>query len=735
MKRVIFLFFLFGCILRAEDIIKKADESFNDGNFEQALGLYKEYLLYQPQGEFSPYAQYRIGEGLFKLEKYDSAEKSFKNVISLYPQSEDVKPSLSRLSDCYLKLNKKNEAIDVLKRLASEYPGTKEAEYATSILNELLPKKPTKIETERIKNAKELFEKGSYTGAYDQFLSFVSEYPYSTYTPYARFKIAESLYYQEKYNDAIKSYNEFLNLHPDAGYAPYAEYSLSWSYFKTEDYNNASKTITAFLEKNKDSKYYDSGLRLKEEISKKISEKEMGELFSSAKENLQKKDLEKAKASLEKLLEKYPDCKYKKEANNLLSEINEKLAKESTGKIKELYDNGVENLKNGKYDEAIECFQRLIRDFPETEYTNLAKEGIIKANKEKCEEEASLKYNEGLKLKDEGKENEARIKFQEVISSYPTTNYAKMSQEKLDELASKKEEKDAESLYKQAIQSLNEKNYSNALEIFQKICLLYPNSIYRDLSQERIKKIKDEMAEERQKAQFDIAFKYYELGEYKECARILQNIISIWPSGVYTEKAKNILSEISDKLNEEDAESLFKMAQSYYENNEYDKAFSTFKKIVELYPQSSYAKAGLLAMGRLNERIANEKAKKIYDVGKSLLFQKKYDEAGEKFDNVLSLYPTSYWAAYAQYSKGEVYFEMKDYQNAILNWQGLEEKFPESNLVPDALYHIAGAYSLLNMKEDSVKTYKRLLLEYPESIYSKGQLRVLITEKIKEMEK
>ncbi|MEW6679560.1 MAG: tetratricopeptide repeat protein [bacterium] len=735
MKKAIFLFFLFIRLLRAEDTIKKADEGFNNGNFEAAIGLYKEYLLYQPQGEFSPLAQYRIGEGLFKLEKYDEAEKGFKNVLFLYPESEYVKPSLSRLGDCYLKLNKKKEAIEVLKRLVIEYPGTKEAEYATSQLNDFLPKKPTKDETEKIKNAKQLFEKGSYTGSYDKFLSFIKEYPYSTYTPYARFKIAESLYYQEKYPDAIKGYNEFLALHPDTTYTPYAEYSLAWSYFKIQDYDNALNSIKGFLEKNKGEKYYDSGLRLKSEAEKKLEEKKTSELFSLAKESLQKKDLEKAKASLEELLEKYPDCKYKKEVSNLLLEINEKLAEESILRIKELYDNGTNYLKNGKYDEAIGCFQRLIRDFAETEYTNLSREGIIKANKEKYEREAGLKYNEGLKLEKEGKEREARIAFQAVISSYPTTDYAKRSQEKLDELASKKEEKDAESLYKQAISLLNEKDYSRALEMFQKITLLYPDSIYTSLSNERIKKIKDEMSEERQKAQFDIAFKYYELGEYKECARILQNIISIWPSGVYTEKAKNILSEISLKLNSEDAGSLFKMAQSYYENNEYNKAFDTFKKVVELYPQTSYAKAGLLAMGRLNEKIANEKAKEIYDSGKSLQFQKKYDEAHEKFNEILSQYPTSYWADYAQYSKGETYFEMKDYQNAIIQWQGLEEKFKEGSLIPDALYHIAGAYSLLNMKEEAVKTYKRLLLEYPESIYSKGQLRVMIEEKIKELEK
>ncbi len=732
MKKVFFLLLFLSGILKSEEtFISKADTSFNNGNFKEALELYKEYLLSAPEGEFAPLAQYRIGEGLFQLEKYAEAKKGFNRVISIFPKSEYVKPSLSRLGDCYLKLNKKLEAIEAYQRLKNEFPDTKEGEYALSQLSGLLPKKPTKDEIEKIKVAKELFEKGSYTGSYDKFLSFIKDYKNSTYTPYARFKLGESLYYQEKYDDAIKSYNDFLISYPDTPYSSYAEYSLSFCYFKIGDFDNASKTITGFLEKNKTSKYYKSAARLKDEVSKKIGEKEVDVLFNSCKNYFKEKNLEKAKAGLDELLEKYPDNRYKKEAKSLLSEINEKLAEKSGQVIKELYDRGENYLKEKKYDAAIDCFQRLVRDFPETDYTNLGSVGLLKANKEKLEDEAGLKYNEGLTYEAEGKEHDARIIFQGVISRFPTTDYAKKSQERLDSLANKKEERNAESLYKEGVSLLKNGNYEAALGLFEKIIVLYPSSIYSELSKKRRDKIKEKIGEDRQKSQFEIAMKYYELGEYKESAKILQNIISIWPSGTWATKAKNVFSEISDKLNEEDASSLFKMAQSYYENNEFDKAFDVFKKIVELYPQSRFAKVSILAMGRLNEKIANEKAKEIFDIGQNLMFQKKYDESYERFDKVSKEYPTSYWAQYAQYEKGECNFLKNDYQNAILEWQGVITQFPESSLASDALYHIAGSYALLNMKEDASKMYKRLLLEYPESIYAKGQLRSLITEKIK----
>lgn len=733
MKRCFFLLLFVGKLL-GEDLLLKGDKSFNDAKFEEAIKYYNEYLMSIPLSEDASDVYYKIGEALFKLEKFSDASEKFKNIISLYPQSQLIKSSLLRLGDCYVKLNKKEKAIATYERLKSEYPETEEAKEAISRLNDLLPKKPTRDEIERIKEAKALFEKGSYTAAYNKFLSFINDYPHSTYTSYARFKIGESLYYQGKYDDAIKAYKDFLK-NPDSRYAPYVEYSLSFAYFKTGNYKEGSKTIGHFLEKHKDSKYYEAGLRLSSEISRVLKEKEADLLFNDAKAYFKKKQLETSKAKLDELIKTYPDYKYKNEAKALLSEINEVLAEKSTLRIKELYDKGIEQLSKKQYKGAIEVFERIIRDFPETEYTNLSREALLKANKGKLEDDAYIKYNEGLNCLEGGKEDEARALFQAVISDFPTTDYCKKAQERLNELALKDEEKEASSLYKEGISLLRDGNYSSSLEHFEKLIALYPSSIYASLSKEKVNQIKGIKSSESQKRQYEIAMKYYELGEYNEAYNILNNIVSIWKDTEYAKKAKNVISKISDKLTEEDASTLFKMAQSYYENNDYDKAFSLFKKIVELYPQSRYANASILAMGKLNEKIANDLAKKIYDSGASLLFQKKYEQAIEAFDNVLSSYPTSYWVPHSQYLKGEAMFLKKDYEGAILAWQGIITQFKESSLAPDALYHIAESYRLLNMKSDAASAYKRLLLEYPESIYARGQLRVLITERIKELER
>ncbi|HAW50265.1 TPA: hypothetical protein DCX16_04895 [bacterium] len=732
MKKVLFFFIFFASLcLSQEDYILKGDLAFEESDFPSAISHYKDYLKLEPDGEFAPIAQYRISESLYQLGRFNDAIKEFEKLISIYPQSEYVKPSLSRLGDCYLKQGRKDSAIKVFTQIKKRFPETIESAYAESRLDELKEKPPSPKEIAKIKKARELFNKKAYPESYNEFISFIDEYPNSTYTLYAKFKIGECLYYQEKYDEAIPAYKDFISSYPDTPYTPYADYALSWAYYKVGNFELASATISSFLKKYKDTKYHPSANMLFDEIKKKFEEKEIEDLFNLGKKAYREKDLAKAKTYLETLENKYPKNKYTKEAKNLISEINEKLAEFAVPKIKALYENGEEKLKEKRYDEAISIFQKIIVNFPETEYTDLARLGISKAKKEKIEDEAKTKLEEIKSIPFD----EAKVKYQEIISRYPTTDVAKEVEAELFKQEEKSQKEYVENLYKQALSLLQEGEISSAKELFQRIVILYYNSNYADFSRERLDEIRKKEDSERQARQFDIAWKYYELGEYKEAVRILNQITAIWPDSVYAERAENILSEISGKITEESASSIFKMAQSYYENKKYDKAFEVFRKIVELYPQTRFAKASLLAMERLNEQIANERSKEIYDAGKNYQFQKKYNEALEKFDKILYEYQTSYWAPHSQYAKAEIYFETRNFQNALIEYQGLAEMFPESPLVPHSLYHIADCYVLLGMKEDAVSTYRKLLINYPDSIYAKGQLRVMIAEKIRELEK
>jgi TolA-binding protein len=296
-----------------------------------------------------------------------------------------------------------------------------------------------------------------------------------------------------------------------------------------------------------------------------------------------------------------------------------------------------------------------------------------------------------------------------------------------------KEEREAEALYKEGLSLMKEESFTEAIERFNEVIIAFPTSDYTEPCKKKIAEAKERLKEKETARRFEIAMNYYKLGDHREAIARLQQIIASTPEGTYTEKARTMLKHLAEQKEEESAAEIFRTAQDYYERREYDKAFSWFKKVVDLYPQTRYAKSSVVIMAQINERLSNQKAKRIYDEAKEFQFKGKYNEAIKRLDHLLSEYPNSYWAPYAQYTKAEVWYEMGEYQEALFSWQRMEEVFSDSDLIPHSLYHIADCLIRLKRNREAAETYAKLLLSYPDSIYAKGEIRALIEERIERL--
>jgi tol-pal system protein YbgF len=101
--------------------------------------------------------------------------------------------------------------------------------------------------------------------------------------------------------------------------------------------------------------------------------------------------------------------------------------------------------------------------------------------------------------------------------------------------------------------------------------------------------------------------------------------------------------------------------------------------------------------------------------GHTLLDQKKYDEASEKFKAVLSKGKQGKESAEAYYGLGEVEYAKKNYNKAILQYSKVQDASAQSTRIPSALLKIALSFQHMNRSKEAKGFFDELLDRFPKS--------------------
>lgn len=107
-----------------------------------------------------------------------------------------------------------------------------------------------------------------------------------------------------------------------------------------------------------------------------------------------------------------------------------------------------------------------------------------------------------------------------------------------------------------------------------------------------------------------------------------------------------------------------------------------------------------------------------FEDAKSSFSSKNYEGAVEQ----LTVYLKSTKGKYteeATYLRGESYFQMKQYQKAIVDFSKFPEKYSRSTYMPRCLLRIGQSFDALGMKEDAAGFYQELVEKYPKSSEAK----------------
>ena len=115
--------------------------------------------------------------------------------------------------------------------------------------------------------------------------------------------------------------------------------------------------------------------------------------------------------------------------------------------------------------------------------------------------------------------------------------------------------------------------------------------------------------------------------------------------------------------------------------------------------------------------------KKTEDNGPAALYEsayasfkgKKYKEARERFNALITKYPRDGLVGNAHFWIGEAYFAEKDFENAILAYETLIKGYPRNDKIPGALYKQGLSFMELGDKKTAKVIFDKIIERYPDA--------------------
>ena len=100
-----------------------------------------------------------------------------------------------------------------------------------------------------------------------------------------------------------------------------------------------------------------------------------------------------------------------------------------------------------------------------------------------------------------------------------------------------------------------------------------------------------------------------------------------------------------------------------------------------------------------------------------------------KFEGFLKQYPNTELSGNAQFWIGETYYQKRDFEKAILEYEKAVTQYPESGKIPAALFKQALAFLELGDKTDAGGLFRKVIERYPHSDEAKMAKKKLETIK------
>jgi tol-pal system protein YbgF len=118
-------------------LYESAFDSLKEGRYAEAARRFQTFLDQYPSGEYSPNAQYWLGESYYVTQNYQIALESFQRLLGQFPSSNKAPDALLKVGYCHYELKQWPQAESTLNQVVQQYPDTTVARLAQGRLRAL----------------------------------------------------------------------------------------------------------------------------------------------------------------------------------------------------------------------------------------------------------------------------------------------------------------------------------------------------------------------------------------------------------------------------------------------------------------------------------------------------------------------------------------------------------------------------------------------------------------------
>ncbi|NJD21972.1 MAG: tetratricopeptide repeat protein [Melioribacter sp.] len=355
-----------------EYTLRLADSYFGMKNFAKASAIYRELFSKEKTVLNNDLAYYQYGQSLFKSGKANEAMDAFEKLQEKYPNSKYTDQSQYIIGWIHFQQNDFNNAIYSYKSLLNKYPRSSMRPIVYNSIGD------------------SYYNSGQYDSSIVFYSKVLSEFPATQYIFDAVSGIQYSYVAKEQPDEAIKFIDQFISSNPNSKYSDQIFFKKGDLYYSIQDYNSAIRSYKEFITNYPNSSlipnaYYWIG----KSAANMKDETEAINNFNFAKSRSLKSEI--GISSVLELARIYSDKKQYSSAVNVLKEASD--AVPTSNRVPELlYQQGVNQVKDNKIDEASSTFDQIINYYEGSIFVSKAKVelGVIELQKNNYENAQAL---------------------------------------------------------------------------------------------------------------------------------------------------------------------------------------------------------------------------------------------------------------------------------------------------------------------------------------------------------
>jgi TolA-binding protein len=635
-----------------------SQKAFEDGFYDVAIRYIDQFLQGYPQTKKRNEAKLLLGQCYFFKGQFLKAFGIFQE-LSTVPDYEDAVSFW--IGETYLKNKDYVQARNYYKKTLDLFPRSDyapQAAYALAWID---------------------FELNQFDEAEERFKNFLVNYPQHPLAEDAAFRIGECEYNAARYENAIQSFQRYLQAFSKSNRLDQAYFYIAESFYYRQEFLSSIKNYGLAIQETRSDRTRILAkigigwghLRLKQFVESQQAFEEaqkMGEekkvfleepLFGLATLFTDKNDYDKALQSYQRIIADYPQSPRVNEA--LLGQANILYITEKYPEAIAVYQSIIDNpQKNTDAMSTIEkaglglAWTYLKRG--DAQKAILTFQDVIAKTPNKIIKVSALTQI-GDAYQDIGQFNDALNAYDAILQNYPDTPYTDYAQ------------------YRQGVALLKLEKVNSAILSFQSLQKNFPQSKY--------------LAE----TGYYLGIAHFNKGDWRVAKECMAKFIHELPA---------------DHELQPDAHYIFALCCQNLK--EYDEAMKTFKKIERVYPQNI----------DLVQKVRLGVAKNLYEKG-------AVAEALKDFKLILYKYPRTSIALEALLWLGEYYTQTLDFKNASLYYEQIINDYPAETQKAEATFAL-GEISYKNGDyEKALSYFKQITPDNGQSIYAKAKLAIADT--------